>query len=203
MRHFISTARKIVRGLPALLVLGAIVLAPVPAFANTQGQSGQDGDERGERPERTTIAIDTLLRISKAGLRDLSPQARRIRIGKTKGIYDARYLIRALQHAPSRTRILVERIENARYGYERKRIIRELAKANSRKFGRMERHLAQTFGDLRAKGHLINFRADFRYGQTSSDPQVDAAYRLQDRLSNQRAYLRLLHRMEELSGLYR
>ena len=197
MPHFIRTARELAKTLPILLALGGTALMPAPALANNQGPGGSDQDRegRGDRPERKVVPIQTLVRMSKAGLSDLLGFSNRIEIGGVMGNYSPGHVIVALEFAPGRTRRLIERMENTGSLMERKRIVNELLHVHSQRFAELSELKKQTYVDLRSKGRLVNPSGEKSFGQTSDDPQVEAYYRMRDEYVASYNYVELLKAM--------
>ena len=197
MSHFIRIARELAKTLPILLALGGTALAPPLAFANNQGPGGgdQDRDGRGDKPERKLVSIQTLKRMSKPALRELSYESHRLRVDGVMGKYSPARLILALQTAPGRTGRLIERIENTRSQAERRRIVNGLLQVHSQRFVALDKSLRQDQLELLSKGSLVNLPEDDAFGQTSSDPQVEALYRLRDEYIATYNYVELLKAM--------
>lgn len=197
MMKFVRKTWKIALALPLLTSLMAPMALPGAAFANNQGPGGGEHDRggQGDRPERQVVPIQTLVRMSKAGLSDLNRVSHRIEIGGVMGRYSPGKVIAALEFAPGRTKRLIERMENTVSPTERMRIVDDLLHVHARRYAEHSERQTQTFLELRSKGRLVNDFGENAFGQTSDDPQVEAYYRGRDEYVALYNYVELLKDM--------
>jgi len=173
--------------LAVILVSFAMLAAPWPAMAN-YGNSGSGG----ERPSRTIVSIQSLKRMSKAALRDLSYDSYRITIEGVMGRYNAGRVLIALIDRPVSTARLIDRLENATSDAARLKIATGLLDTHGRTHIK-KRHLIESlYRSLRAEHRLVNPPRSLTRGQKSSDPLVQEFYTMQDENAARGSFIRLL-----------
>ncbi|WP_420408936.1 hypothetical protein [Hoeflea sp.] len=198
MPPFVRTVRKLVLALPVTVAIGATALAPLPAVANPTPDRNDDrggsqgGGSRGERPEKRILTMDTLLRMSSAGIRSISRDSHRNQFRGPVGSHHTAAVLRALADAPDQSRRFLQRLERTKSPRSRKLFVLRTLELNNRKLTRLYRQIIDKGDNLRSEGYLVNYRMHRVFGQKSSDPEVQALYRLHDQASALESYKKLL-----------
>lgn len=173
--------------LAAILVSFAMLAAPWPAMAN-YGNSGSGG----ERPSRTIVSIQSLKRMSKAALRDLSYDSYRLTIEGVMGKYNAGRVLTALIDRPVSTARLIDRLENATSDAARLKIATGLLRTHGQIHLKNRHAIEDLYTHLRAEKRLVNPPGNLFRGQKSSDPVVQEFYEMQDENDARGSFIRLL-----------
>ncbi|MCZ4287987.1 hypothetical protein [Hoeflea alexandrii] len=173
--------------LAVILVSFAMLAASWPALANN-GHSGSGG----ERPSRMVVSIQSLMRMSKTALRDLSHDSYRLKIQGVMGEYNTRRVIAAIIDRPVSTARLIDRLENATSDAARLKIATGLLETHARTHIKKRHLIERLYRSLRAEQRLVNPPGNLVRGQKSSDPLVQQFYTMQDENAARGSLIRLL-----------